>query len=95
MTQTTADLIVMVALGKPSIKEVKMDLLQRTKKVFNLGLLRDKDKMTYIRAIANSLLNEGYITIPESKEEDQGSLTHGDVKVVKDIILAECKPKDS
>lgn len=32
MTQTTADLIVMVALGKPSIKEVKMDQLHKMKK---------------------------------------------------------------
>ena len=94
MPQTTADLIVMVALGKPSIKEVKMDQLQKMKKVFNLGLLRGKDKMTFIRAIANSLRNEGYITIPESKEEDLGSLTRVDIKVVKDIILSECKPKD-
>ena len=95
MPQTTADLIVMVALGKPSIKEVKMDQLQKMKKVFNLGLLRGKDKMTHIRAIANSLRNEGYITIRESKEEDQGSVTRGDVKVVKEIILGECTAKDS
>ena len=95
MPQTTADLIVMVALGKPSIKEVKMDQLQKMKKVFNLSLLRGKDKMTHIRAIANSLRNEGYITIPESKEEDQGSVTRGDVKVVKEIILGECTAKDS
>jgi len=36
--------------------------------------------MTHIRAIANSLCKEGYITIHESKEEDQGSLPHGDVR---------------
>ena len=46
MTQTTADLIVMVALGKPSKKEVKMDQLRKMKKIFNLSLLRGKDKMT-------------------------------------------------
>lgn len=95
MPQTTADLIVMVALGKPSIKEVKMDQLQKMKKVFNLGLLRGRDKMTPIREIANSLRNEGFITIPESKEEDQASVTCGDVKVVKEIILGECTAKDS
>lgn len=95
MPQSTADLIVMVALGEPSIKEVKMDQLQKMKKVFNLGLLRGKDKMTYIRVIANSLRNEGYITIPESKEEDQGSVTRGDVKVVKEIILGESTAKGS
>ena len=95
MPQTTADIIVMVALGKPSIKEVKMDQLQKMKKVFNLGMLRGKDKMTHVRAIANSLRNEGYITIPKSKEEDQGSVTRGDVKVVKEIILGESTAKDS
>ena len=95
MPQTTADIIVMVALGKPSIKEVKMDQLQKMKKVFNLGMLRGKDKMTHVRAIANSLRNEGYITIPKSKEEDQGSVTRGDVKVVKEIILGESTSKDS
>ena len=95
MPQTTADIIVMVALGKPSIKEVKMDQLQKMKKVFNLGMLRGKDKMTHVRAIANSLRNEGYITIPKSKEEDQGSVTRCDVKVVKEIILGESTAKDS
>ena len=91
MPQTTADIIVMVALGKPSIKEVKMDQLQKMKKVFNLGMLRGKDKMTHVRAIANSLRNEGYITIPKSKEEDQGSVTRGDVKVVKSLQLRTLK----
>ena len=95
MPQTTADIIVMVALGKPSIKEVKMDQLQKMKKVFNLGMLRGKDKMTHVRVIANSLRNEGYITIPKSKEEDQGSVTRCDVKVVKEIILGESTAKDS
>lgn len=95
MTQTTADLIVMVALDKPSIKEVKMDQLQKLKKIFNLGLLRGKDKMTHIRAIANSLRNEGYITIHESEKEDQGSVTRGDVKVVKEISLEQSIAKDS
>lgn len=36
MTQATSDLIVMVALGKPSIKEVKMDQLQKLQKLQNL-----------------------------------------------------------
>ena len=84
----------MVALGKPSIEQVKMDQLQKMKKV-NIGLLQGKDKMIHIRAIANSFCNEGYINIHESKEEDQGSMTRGDVKVVKEIILEESTAKDS
>lgn len=72
-----------------------MDQLQKMKKVFNLGLLRGRDKMTHIRVIANPLRNDGFITIPESKEKDQGSVTRGNVKVVKEIFLGECKAKDS
>lgn len=95
MPQTTAGLIVMAALGKPPIKEVKMGQLQKMKKVFNLGLLQGQDKMTHIRAIANSLHDEGYIILDELKEEDQGSVTQSDVKVVKEIILEESTAKES
>ena len=65
MTQSTAELIVMIVLGKSSIKDVKMDQLHKMRKMFNLGLLRGKDKMTHVRAIANSLNSEGYITISD------------------------------
>ena len=46
-------------------------------------------------AIANSLRNEGHITIRQSEEENQGSATRGDVKVVKEIIMEESVVKDS
>ena len=49
----------------------------------------------WLRAIANSLRNEGHITIGESEEENQGSVTRGDVKVVKEIIMEESVVKDS
>ena len=51
--------------------------------------------MTHVRAIANSLHNKGYITIRELEEEDQWSVTRGDVKVVKEIIMEESVVKDS
>ena len=51
--------------------------------------------MTHVRAIANSLHNKGYITIRELEEEDQWSLTRGDVKVVKKIIMEESIVEDS
>ena len=51
--------------------------------------------MTHVRAIANSLNNKGYITIRELEEEDQWSVTRGDVKVVKEIIMEESIVKDS
>lgn len=59
------------------------------KKIFNFGFLRGKDKMIYIRAIVNLFYNEGYIILFEFKEEDQGLVIRGDVKVVKEIILGE------
>ena len=45
--------------------------------------------------MANSLRNEGHITIRESEEENQGSVTRGDVKVVEEIIMEESVVKDS
>ena len=87
MTQSTVELIVMIVLEKSSIKDVKMDQKMDVKmrKMFNLRLFRGKDKMTHIRAIANSLISEGYITIFE--EADRGSLTCSDVQIAKEIAL--------
>lgn len=45
--------------------------------------------MIYIRVIVNLFYNEGYIILFEFKEEDQGLVIRGDVKVVKEIILGE------
>lgn len=71
------------------IKDVKMDQLHKMRKMFNLGLLRGKDKMTHIRAIADSLNSEGYVTI--SEEADRESLTRSDVQIVKEIALEDCR----
>ena len=89
MTQSTAQLIVMTVLGKTSIKDVKMDQLHKMRKMFNLGLLRGKDKMTHVRAIANSLNSEDYIALSEGA--DHGSLTRNDVQIVKELSLEDCK----
>ena len=83
----------MVALGKPSQKEVKMDQSQKMKKYSILAFYEARTR--WLRAIANSLRNEGHITIRESEEENQGSVTRGDVKVVKEIIMEESVVKDS
>lgn len=45
--------------------------------------------MTHVRAIANSLNSEGYVTI--SEQADQGCLTRNDVKIVKELNLEDCK----
>ena len=83
----------MVALGKPSQKEVKIDQSQKMKKSSILAFYEARTR--WLRAIANSLRNEGHITIRESEEENQGSVTRGDVKVVKEIIMEESVVKDS
>ena len=83
----------MVALGKPSQKEVKMDQSQKMKKSSILAFYEARTR--WLRAIANSLRNEGHITTRESEEENQGSVTRGDVKVVKEIIMEESVVKDS
>ena len=85
MTQSTGDLIVMAVLGKPSIKDVKMENLHKLRKTFNLSLLRGKDKFTHVRAIANSLINEGYIKI--ANDASLASLTRSDLTVVKVLDL--------
>ena len=51
MTQSTADLIVMIFLEKSSIKDVKMDQLHKLKKSFSLSLLRGKDKPTHVELL--------------------------------------------
>ena len=83
----------MVALGKPSQKEVKMDQSQKMKKSSILAFYEARTR--WLRAIVNSLRNEGHITIRESEEENQGSATRGDVKVVKEITMEESVVKDS
>ena len=45
--------------------------------------------MTHIRAIANSLNSEGYVTI--SEQADLGCLTLNDVKIAKELNLEDCK----
>ena len=80
MTQSTADLVVMMALGKPSIKDVKMEGLHKLRKQLNLPLLRGKDKCTHVRAVANSLICEGYIRI--CNNANVTSLARTDIEVV-------------
>ena len=55
----------MAVLKKTSIKDVKMNHLHKLRKMFNLSLLRGKDKYTHVRVVANSLNSEGYIKIAE------------------------------
>ena len=87
LTQNSADLMVMAVLKKPSIKDVKMNHLHKLRKMFNLSLLRGKDKYTHVQAVANSLKSEGYINIAE--EANLASLTRDDISVVKTLDLED------
>ena len=80
----------MAVLKKPSIKDVKMNHLHKLRKMFNLSLLRGKDKYTHVRAVANSLKSEGYINIAE--EANLASLTRDDISVVKTVDLEDWFP---
>ena len=67
-----------------------MDQLHKMRKIFvSLDLLRGKDKMTHIKALANSLRNEGYVTVIKSKEGDEGLVARSDIQVVREIDLEE------
>lgn len=85
--QKSADLIGMVVLEKPSIKDVKMNHLHKLSKIFNLRLLRGKDKYTLVRAVANSPKSEGYIKLAE--EANLASLTCDDISVAKTLDLED------
>ena len=69
LTQTSCDCIVMVALEKPSVDKMQRATnLEKLKKLFGLSLLRGKAKNIYIRAIACSLIEHGYIKIEDNAD---------------------------
>lgn len=77
----------MVALDKPSIANIQRAKdLEKLKKFFNLSLLRGKDKNTYIRAIACSLLQHGYVTL--GKGAEVANVKREDVTNVKALVWA-------
>ena len=85
LTQTSANCIVMVALDKPSIANIQRAKdFEKLKKFFNLSLLRGKDQNTYIRAIACSLLQHGYVTL--GKGAEVANVKREDVTNVKALV---------
>ena len=75
----------MVALEKASVEKIQRAKdLEKLKKLFGLTLLRGKDKSTYIRAIACSLIQHGYIKIED--DADLANLTREELKTVKKIL---------
>lgn len=90
MTQDICDVIIQVALGKESIKDVQYTKdLQPLKKQFQLTLLRGKEKICYIRAIANQLYVHGYVKLADGVNH-QTKLKREDIVIVPNasIILS-------
>lgn len=86
LTQASSDVIVMVALKLNNIKEVQMmKHLYPLKKLFGLSLLRGQDKNTYVRAIANSLLELNYVEV--TADADLVKLKREDVTSIKEVVL--------
>ena len=65
-----------------------MDQLRKWEKPFTRQGQDDSERL-------KTHCNEGHITIGKSEEKNQGSVTLGDVKVVKEIIMEESVVRDS
>ena len=86
MTQASCDCLILVALDKPSVANIQRSKeLEKLKKFFGLNLLRGKDKNTYIRAVANALLQHGYVEV--EKEAELANLRRDQLKLVKKLDL--------
>ena len=84
LTRASCDCIVMVALEQPWLDKIQRATdLDKFKKLFGLSLLRGRDKNTYMRAIACSLIEHGYIEIGDNA--DLANLTRQQLKTMKNI----------
>lgn len=73
----------MVVLEKESVKDIS---LMKHLIPLHLKLLRGKNKNQFIRAIANSLLFEGYM--PITNTDKKANLTREHIKIVKEMCLS-------
>ena len=60
----SATAIILVWLGKNSSNEIRLEELKKEAKGMGLKLLRNKDKNTFIGAVASTLLREKKVLIP-------------------------------
>ena len=60
----SATAIILVWLGKNSSNEIRLEELKKEAKGMGLKLLRNKDKYTFIGAVASTLLREKKVLIP-------------------------------
>lgn len=77
----SATAIILVWLGKNSSNEIRLEELKKEAKRMGLKLLRNKDKNTFIGAVASTLLREKKVLIPS--EVSLNKVTQEDVSMCR------------
>lgn len=77
----SATAIILAWLGKNSSNEIRLEELKKETKRMGLKLLRNKDKNTFIGAVASTLLREKKVLIPS--EVSLNKVTQEDVSMCR------------
>lgn len=77
----SATAIILAWLGKKSSNEIRLEELKKEAKRMGLKLLRNKDKNTFIGAVASTLLREKKVLIPS--EVSLNKVTQEDVSMCR------------
>lgn len=77
----SATAIILAWLGKNSSNEIRLEELKKEAKGMGLKLLRNKDKNTFIGAVASTLLREKKVLIPS--EVSLNKVTQEDVSMCR------------
>lgn len=77
----SATAIILAWLGKNSSNEIRLEELKKEAKRMGLKLLRNKDKNTFIGAVASTLLREKKVLIPS--EVSLNKVTQEDVSMCR------------
>ena len=77
----SATAIILARLGKNSSNEIRLEELKKEAKRMGLKLLRNKDKNTFIGAVASTLLREKKVLIPS--EVSLNKVTQEDVSMCR------------
>lgn len=77
----SATAIILAWLGKNSSNEIRLEDLKKEAKRMGLKLLRNKDKNTFIGAVASTLLREKKVLIPS--EVSLNKVTQEDVSMCR------------
>ena len=77
----SATSIILAWLGKNSSNEIRLEELKKEAKGMGLKLLRNKDKNTFIGAVASTLMREKKVLIPS--EVSLNKVTQEDVSMCR------------